>query len=95
MNGHKDTFGKFYGDMVLYGVSSSLPLDFGNRLGLGNMIPCTGLFKKSNEGKRVDQILEIAGPLYGGLIGKQAIEAYDQASMGTTVKRLPHLRPKQ
>ena len=43
-----ELLGQVAGDIALYGASSMLPLDFHGRMGMGNLIPGTGAFKRSN-----------------------------------------------
>lgn len=86
------TLGKTFGDLALYGSSAVLPFDFGGRMGLGNMLPATGLLKPSNEGNRAQEFMELGGPAVGGL-GKQLFDAYDAASMGDYGKAAMGLTP--
>lgn len=66
--------GKGGGDFLMHGMSSLLPLDVSGRLGLGNLIPGTGILKRSNQDKG-REITEVFGPA-GSLIssGRQAFE---------------------
>lgn len=83
--------GKTMGDMFLYGVSSQLPLDFSGRLGLGNLIPGTGLLKPSNESGRTREVAEVFGPAAG--MATQIAEAYDAAAEGNWGKAGQNLAP--
>jgi len=87
-----DLLGKGLGDMFLYGVSPYLPLDFSGRMGLGNLIPGTGILKPSNADNRGRQFTEVLGPTAGmaGQIG----DAYDAAVEGNTGKAAQNLAPK-
>lgn len=60
-----DAFGTSVADVMMYGASAALPLDFGSRLGLGNLLPATGMLKPSDEGRRASQIAEVFGPMAG------------------------------
>lgn len=86
------TLGKFYGDLALYGMSSQLPLDFGGRMGLGNMIPATGIGKPSNKDRTASELMELGGPVLGGLL-KQAGDAYEEAAIGNGGKALAGMAP--
>jgi len=87
-----EILGKTMGDLFLYGVSSKLPLDFSGRLGLGNLIPGTGLLKPSNEQGRGREVAEIFGPTAG--MASQIGDAYDAAVEGNAGKALQNLAPK-
>lgn len=64
---------------VLHGVSAFLPIDVSSRLGVSNIIPGTGLFKRSNTDSTRD-LTELVGPV-GGLIqsGKKAWDALESS----------------
>lgn len=87
-----EIFGKELGDMFLYGISAYLPLDFQGRLGLGNMIPGTGLLKPSAEGQQAREITEVVGPA-GGLV-TQVADAYEAAVDRNFGKAAQNLAPK-
>lgn len=53
--------GQDLGAFALYGVTAFLPLDIQSRLGLGNLLPATALFKPSEE-NRARVLAEFAGP---------------------------------
>lgn len=86
-----EIMGKELGDLFLYGISSQLPLDFAGRLGMGNLIPGTGLLKPSTDQGQVREVTEVFGPA-AGLIG-QIADAYDAAVEGNTGKALQNLAP--
>ena len=65
-----DSFGKAASDFMLHGVSAFLPLDISGRLSVGNIIPATGMLKKSDKSFQ-DDVLEVVGPV-GSFIGKGA-----------------------
>jgi N12 class adenine-specific DNA methylase len=92
-----EIFGKEMGDLSLYGISSMLPMDFSNRLGLGNLIPGTGLIKASDENNQSRNIEEIFGAGAGmlGQMGDAVNAAIDrnwgkaaQNIMPTAIKNL-------
>lgn len=56
-----DVLGKDGANFVEHGISAFIPLDVSARLGMGNLIPGTGMFKDSNTSPRRD-IAEIFGP---------------------------------
>lgn len=60
---------KAVADFVLHGTSAlpGFPLDVQMRLGLGNLIPGTSLFKPSEAGDKVREVAEVLGPA-GGLV---------------------------
>jgi hypothetical protein len=65
----RDTLGKELGDFVNNGVSGlpGAPVDVSGRLGMGNLIPGTGLFL--NKPNRERDLLEVAGPA-GDLVAR-------------------------
>jgi N12 class adenine-specific DNA methylase/predicted O-methyltransferase YrrM len=73
--------GKGAADWVLYGSSTlpGMPLDVQARMGLGNLIPGTGLLRKSS-GDKSREALEVFGPA-GGLI-KSGIDAFSAVQGG-------------
>lgn len=87
-----EIMGKELGDLFLYGASAHLPLDFSGRLGLGNLIPGTGLLKPSDSDLRGRNVAELFGPTAGmaGQIG----DAYDAVVEGNTGKAVQNLSPK-
>lgn len=87
-----EILGKTLGDLFLYGVSAQLPIDLSGRLGLGNLIPGTGMLKASNEQVRSRDVAEALGPAAGLLM--QTMDAYDAATEGNAGKALQNLAPK-
>lgn len=85
--------GKALGDQFLYGLSVYLPLDFSGRFSLGNLIPGTGMFKKSNAESTGREISEIAGPVFGGL-ATQAMDAFEAWNAGNDSKAMENMAPK-
>lgn len=63
-----DMVGKTYAQYALYGASHGSPIDFSQRVGLGNLVPGTGLLKRSEPNKTRD-IAEFVGPV-GGMFNK-------------------------
>ena len=57
----KAAAGERIADIVLYGASAETPVDVQARLGLGNMIPATGIAKPSEQNK-AGQVAELFGP---------------------------------
>lgn len=85
--------GKTMGDLFLYGISSQLPLDFSGRLGMGNIVPGTGVFKQSeDQNGRVKRVLEILGPT--GSQASAMLDAYDAATEGNVGKAAEGMAPK-
>lgn len=87
-----EILGKEFGDLLLYGVSSFLPLDFSGRLGLGNLIPGTGMLKPSSAANRTREVSEVFGPAAGMLT--QIADAYDAAAEGNWGKAAQNMLPK-
>lgn len=87
-----EILGKHGGDLFLYGTSTYLPLDYSGRLGLGNLIPGTGLFKTSAEGNKSRELAEVGGPAAGMAV--QVGEAFDAASSGNWRKAAENMAPK-
>lgn len=77
-----NALGKAMGDILLYGVSSipGVPLDVQGRMSMGNLIPGSDLFKRSNtDAKR--SALEILGP--AGALGNQLIEGFTEGKLSS------------
>jgi hypothetical protein len=87
-----ELLGKSLGDMFLYGVSPYLPLDFAGRIGLGNLIPGTGVLKPSNTENRGREMVEVLGPTAG--MASQIGDAYDAVTEGNMGKAVQNLAPK-
>jgi hypothetical protein len=83
--------GKELGDLFLYGISSKLPIDFSGRLGLGNLIPGTGLLKPAAEKGRTREVADVFGPVAGLL--SQVMDAYDAGTEGNYGKAAQNLAP--
>lgn len=62
---------------ILYGMSSVLPIDISSRLGVGNILPGTAMFKRSETNKTKDA-MEFVGP--AGSLAQKIIDAFDTAS---------------
>ncbi len=75
-----DAFGSSVADVMMYGASAALPLDFGSRLGLGNLLPSTGLLKPSEEKRRASQLAEVFGPMAG--FSSQVFDATEALDAG-------------
>lgn len=75
-----ETFGKTGADFVSSGISAFLPLELSSRLGMGNLIPATGLFKKSNSGNHERDYAELMGAAGG--YAKQLMDAWDYTLQG-------------
>ena len=75
-----DIFGKTGGDFIMTGVSAFLPLELSTRLGMGNLIPATSLFKKSSSGKHERDYAELMGAAGG--YAKQVMDAWDYTLQG-------------
>lgn len=84
--------GKELGDFFLYGASVYLPLDFGGRLGMGNVIPGTELLKPSSGVFNAKSLAEIAGATTG--FARQVGDAAEAAAEGNYGKAATNLAPK-
>lgn len=84
--------GEQWAEVMLTGpATAGLGVDVHSRLGLGNLIPGTSLFKKS-ETDRVRDVKEMIGPL-GGLIDS-ADNAIENLAQGKSGKVLQSVAPK-
>jgi hypothetical protein len=88
----QNTFGKAGGDFLNKGITGlpGAPIDVSNRMGMGNLIPGTGLLLKKAD--HTSDLAELAGPA-GDLI-KRAFQAGDQALSGDFVKAALTIAPK-
>lgn len=76
----KDTLGQLWGEAVISGMSAFLPVDMGACLGMANLFPATGAFKKSNVGRREREVAELAG--VGGSLAMMGVDAFDAYNAG-------------
>lgn len=74
-------FGGPAAEVLMHGLSSlpGVPIDVSVRMGMGNLLPATGLFLRSNTDRTRD-VLEIAGP--AGALAKQYMDAGKKALAG-------------
>jgi hypothetical protein len=84
--------GRALGDVALYGTSTLTPSDYGGRLGFAKMTPASGALKPSNTGRRMNEALELGGPVVSGL-GKQVMDSYEAARVGRYGKAATALAP--
>lgn len=75
--------GATLGDMVMYGAGDALPIDIQSRLGIGNLLPATGLLTPSNRERKGDQMLEVLGPMGSWVRG--VIDAADTGVGGSAL----------
>ena len=87
-----ELLGQVAGDIALYGVSSMLPLDFGGRLGLGNIIPGTDILKPSNNFNPTRALAELIGPTAGA--AQQVVDAAEAMDEGNYGQAAINLMPK-
>jgi hypothetical protein len=71
-----DFIGKEAAQYALYGLSHGMPFDVSSRLSVGNIIPGSALFKKSEIDKSRD-VMEFAGP--AGSLSKRIVDAFEAA----------------
>jgi len=83
--------GKDGAAFVMNGVSGvpGIPIDVSGRLGMGNLIPGTGLFQKKTDHTR--DLMELAGP--GGDFVKRGFVATEQALAGDVTKAMGTISP--
>lgn len=87
-----EILGQAWGDVFLYGASAVMPLDFGSRLGLGQMIPGTEILKPSSGIFNMRAIGEIIGPTAGA--GGQIGDAAEASFEGNYGKAVQNASPK-
>ena len=87
-----EILGKEGGDLFLYGISSVAPLDFSGRLGMGNLIPGTGMFKVSGAENQAREVGEVVGP--AGSFAVSIMDAFEAAAVGNYGKAMENLSPK-
>jgi hypothetical protein len=85
-------FGKAFGGFLEQGVTGlpGAPIDISGRMGLGNLIPGTGIFQKKQDHAR--DVLEIAGPT--GDLFKRAASAVGSAAEGELSAAARNVAPK-
>jgi hypothetical protein len=71
-----DFIGNEAAQYALYGLSHGLPIDVSSRLSVGNIVPGSALFKKSEIDKSRD-VMEFAGP--AGSLSKRIVDAFEAA----------------
>lgn len=77
-----EAIGKAATNFMLQGMSAFMPLDVSGRLSVGNIIPASGLFKRSDKGG-TDDLLEVIGPV-GSFISK-GVDAVKGVQAGSGV----------
>jgi hypothetical protein len=85
-------FGQVLGGFLDKGVSGivGVPLDVSGRLGMGNLIPGTGLLKKKQD--HTSDVAELAGP--AGDFAKRAFQAADKLASGKPVDATMTMAPQ-
>jgi hypothetical protein len=88
----RDLFGEDLGRFLRTGISGlpGAPIDVSGRLGMGNVIPGTGLLTKKRDYS--SDLLELAGP--AGDFAKRAFQGASQAAEGNVVKGATTVAPK-
>jgi len=88
----QDLFGEAAGQFIERGVSGlpGVPLDVTGRLGMGNLIPGTGLFLQKNSNTR--DVMELAGP--AGDLAQRVMNAGGMAVRGNLSGAALELSPK-
>jgi hypothetical protein len=88
-----DILGEVWMPIVMQGVSGipGSPIDVSSRLGLGNLIPGTSLFQRSESNSAGKEITEAIGPI-GGIIGN-AVNALKAAQAGELTDAMMNLAP--
>ena len=91
----REFLAKYLGDggarFMLHGISGlpGAPIDIGNRLGLGNLAPGTGMFVKKTD--HTQDVAELFGP--AGSMAKQWLQGADQLTQGNFGKALEAVLP--
>lgn len=87
----RDVLGKQLGEFMDKGVSGlpGAPIDISGRLGMGNLIPGTGIFLKKTDHTR--DVLEILGP--AGDFAKRVAEGVDLVTQGKPIKGVMSASP--
>lgn len=83
--------GKDAAGFLLHGVSYGLPLDLSSRLGVGNLVPGTAIFKKSEQDKS-GEVMEAVGPAAG--LAQSFARAFEGVTSGEVVRGGAELLPK-
>jgi methyl-accepting chemotaxis protein len=83
--------GDFVAGILTRGISGAVgsPLDVSQRMSLGNLVPASGLLKRSNENRRAQELAELAGPA-GGFLKQlfDAFEAYQAQGLGAAARTM-------
>ncbi|MGZ5583294.1 MAG: DUF7178 family protein [Usitatibacter sp.] len=81
--------GEVFAEVMMHGASGALPLDVQGRFSLSNMIPATGVAKRSSANRRGKELSELLGPS-GSLIDSmfKAIDSF-QSGDGAPPQALP------
>ena len=79
----EEAFGRGLGHVLDKGVSGlpGVPIDIANRLGLGNLIPGTGMLQKKTD--RTRDVTDLAGPV--GDLATRVVSAVEMAAKGDVV----------
>ena len=83
---------KVASEFVLNGVTAFLPMDVANRLGMGNLLPATGLLKRSNGGNFGKEMSEFLGA--GGAYARQIVDAWTAYQNTGRMSSLLQVAPK-
>lgn len=88
-----EILGDTAGGLLTHGFSAlpGVPLDVQQRLGVGNLLPGTALFKQSDAGNRVNEIAEFFGPIGG--VYSNIENAFGAAVGGRTTDSLKAIAP--
>jgi hypothetical protein len=63
-----DLLGETFGGLFMRGISAHGPFDIAGRMGMGNLLPSTSLFQRSESNSKVQQFAEVLGPI-GSMVG--------------------------
>ncbi len=87
----EETLGKPMADFVDKGVTGlpGVPLDVSGRLGMGNLIPGTGIFKQSNN--HTNDVMELLGP--AGKLATNVFSGLDDIAKGDVLAGLKQMAP--
>ena len=76
-----DALGEDLGAFALYGVSAFMPFDIQGRMGMGNLIPASDVFKPSNQ-DRTRSVMELIGA--PGSLASDSMDALQGLGAGKT-----------
>jgi hypothetical protein len=85
--------GETFGGLFVRGISGipGSPIDIAGRMGMGNLLPGTSLFQRSEEGARARDVAEAVGPI--GSMVSNAMNAWEALQAGEFTDALANAAP--